>query len=391
MSYDPDLRRDTPLALKLKARIRREGPITVAQYMQACLQDEEFGYYRTQRAIGADGDFITAPEISQVFGELIGLWCAAVWQSMGRPTAFNLVEIGPGRGTLLQDVLRATRLVPAFQLAATVTLIEPNRALEAQQRAILGDLAVRISWVPSIAEFHAREVAQLGVAGQWDVPTLVLGNEVLDTAIIEQLVRCDGRWLLRRIALDAQGTLAFLDGGLGPDFASKGLFKNRVLDQRFPNISEGEFVEIAHFGEFGRMVGGRKSYAGLFIDYGHTVSEAGETLQAVRHHRHEHALTAPGEADLSTAVDFSQFVAEITSRERENELVVDGPVPQAEFLGSLGILQRASKLMAANPGKAGEIEAGVARLMAPNGMGTRFKAIGLRSRGLPPLPGFPTL
>jgi SAM-dependent MidA family methyltransferase len=126
MTYDPNARRDTPLARKFKQRIRREGPISVAEYMQVCLQDPEHGYYVRQQAIGRSGDFITAPEISQVFGELIGLWSAVVWQQMGSPARMNVFELGPGRGTLMRDALRAAGKVPEFFEALSVHLVESN-------------------------------------------------------------------------------------------------------------------------------------------------------------------------------------------------------------------------------------------------------------------------
>ena len=146
MSDDRHERRETPLALQLMDRIRRSGTITVRDYMDACLNDPGHGYYRTQRAIGRDGDFTTAPEISQVFGELIGLWAAVVWRQMGSPAPFNLVELGPGRGTLMSDLLRATRGVAGFLDAARIALVEPNPVLVAAQQRHLIAAGVNLSW-----------------------------------------------------------------------------------------------------------------------------------------------------------------------------------------------------------------------------------------------------
>jgi NADH dehydrogenase [ubiquinone] 1 alpha subcomplex assembly factor 7 len=366
MSYDPDARRDTPLALKLKERIRREGPITVAEYMRACLHDPQYGYYTRMPAIGAAGDFVTAPEISQVFGELIGLWCAVVWQQMGSPEVVHLVELGPGRGTMMRDALRAARVMPGFLKAVRVHLVESNAALrEVQARMLEGRSPV----------WHGR----LGSIGK--APTIIVANEFLDTCAVDHFeVAADGI-RERGVGLDESGRLVFRATGKVIDAPEPAVV--RALSKLQP----GDIVERPDFGflELLNIEDEDPPAAALFIDYGHTVSQLGETLQAVRDHQAEHPLTSPGEADLSVQVDFDLFGAAAQS----GGFAIDGPVTQAEFLGSLGIVERASRLMAANPARAGEIEAGVARLIAPNAMGSRFKAIGLRSAGLPPLPGFP--
>ncbi len=369
MSYDPDLRRDTPLALKLKACIRSEGPITVGQYMEACLHDEDLGYYRTQRAIGADGDFITAPEISQIFGELIGLWCVVAWQQMGSPAAFNLVEIGPGRGTLMRDALRAASLSPDFMAAVSVQLIEPNAVLRQIQAETLVSAPVPITYL-AMGDYPKN-------------PTIFIANEVLDCIPIDQIVFAAGpdgavAPFERTVELGAAGALHF---GIGRKIEPPA--QRVVQSPQVGDIWEGGRSRLMFEGMARAYA--NTPLAALFIDYGYDSSCIGDTLQAVRNHGYEHPLTAPGEADLTAHVNFAQVREAVTRA----GLAIDGPITQSEFLGSLGIVQRASKLMAANPTKAGEIEAGVARLMAPNGMGTRFKAIGLRSRGLPPLPGFP--
>ncbi len=369
--YDPEVRRDTPLALKLKARIWRDGPITVEQYMMACLYDAEHGYYVHRPAIGADGDFITAPEISQTFGELIGLWVAVVWQQMREPTAFNLVEFGPGRGTMLRDALRSLRAVPRAQKATRVLLVESNAALRAAQARTLDGLLTPVAWIDRLAQVATA-----------DLPTIMLGNEFLDTAPVEQFVRTRSGWVDRRVGRDAAGRLTFTAGPVAP------VNVTAKLDQRFPAAAIGAIGELQAFDhELMAALTLPSPRVALFIDYGHARSGVGDTLQAVRKHGYEHPLTSPGEADLTAQVDFQQITDAIAAA----RLAVDGPTTQAEFLGSLGIMERASRLMAANPGKAAQIEAGVARLMSPTGMGSRFKAIGLRSPTLPPLPGFPVV
>jgi NADH dehydrogenase [ubiquinone] 1 alpha subcomplex assembly factor 7 len=345
MTYDPEARRDTPLARKLKERIRRDGAITVAQYMQACLQDPEHGYYVKQPAIGGAGDFITAPEISQVFGELIGLWSAVVWQQMGSPSRVNLVELGPGRGTLMRDALRAGSKMPLFLDALEVHLVESNAFLERRQREALAGIT------RPVTSHAAMDSIPPGAA-------IVIANEFLDTFPVAQRVEGGER----RVALDANDRLVF-------------------------EPAEGEFRERQDFARFVDHLASRAMsapMAALFIDYGHLQSSAGETLQAMRSHAPEHPLCSPGEADLTVHVDFAAIGAALV----RCGLAVDGPTTQAEFLGRLGIVERASRLMSANPRKAGEIELGVARLIAPQGMGSRFKAIGVRSSRLSDLPGF---
>jgi len=359
--------RATPLGLKLIQRIGREGPISVAEYVEACLQDPAHGYYRRQAAIGASADFITAPEISQVFGELIGLWCAVVWQQMGAPSTVRLIEIGPGRGTLMHDALRAARLVPAFRAAVNVELIESNATLEAVQRKSLGEEDVPVTW--------RRELA----AGAG--PAIVIANEFLDALAVEQWIYRGGAWLTRCVGTDSEGRLTFVEG---PPVA------DAVLPEGLPAPREGDIFETRRTA-FDRLAAALAQIgaplAGLFIDYGHDAPGLGDSLQAVAGHKYVSPLAAPGEADLTAQVDFSSFAHAL----HRHGLVNDGPLPQGEFLGRLGVTERASRLMAANPAKAGEIEAGVVRLLAPTGMGGRFQIVGIRSIDLPLLPPFPAV
>ena len=357
----------TPLGTALAARIARNGPISVSAFMEACLYDPAHGYYRTRDAIGREGDFITAPEISQAFGELIGLWCAVVWQQMGAPSACRLVELGPGRGTLMRDAMRAARAVPEFRRALDVHLVETNAALEDQQRATLGDTDVTKTW-------HGDTRAMTRGA-----PTIVIANEFLDTLPVEQWVRRDGAWRLRCVGVNGEGRLGFVDGAPDstrrpPSQIESAAREGDILESRDARLQTWS-AELASLGA---------PLAALFIDYGHVAPALGDTLQALRAHRYDDPLAAPGETDLTAQVDFSA----VTAAMEGSGLVCDGPVTQAEFLGSLGIAERASRLMAANPAQAALIESDVARLMVPGGMGTRFHAIGVRSPGLASLPGF---
>jgi SAM-dependent MidA family methyltransferase len=353
--------RGTPLAAKLAERIRQHGPIGVADYMQACLHDPEHGYYRRSLAIGRGGDFITAPEISQVFGELIGLWCAVVWQSMGAPRSVRLIELGPGRGTLMRDALRAARADPAFRAALDVRLVESNAALEAAQRANLAGEDVPIAWS-----------SELKIDGE-PAPAIVIANEFLDALPVAQWVFSAGRWQHRLVGLGDDGGFCFMTGEVDAAITQPAQ-DGDVLESRATALAEWS----------GKLAACGAPLAALFIDYGHPAPALGDTLQGVAAHRYDDPLRAPGEVDLSAQVDFGA----VADAMRPRGVACDGPVSQAQFLSALGIVERASRLMAANPQKAAAIEAGVARLLAPGGMGLRFCALGVRSEGVAPLPGF---
>jgi SAM-dependent MidA family methyltransferase len=355
----------TPLARVLVERIARNGPISIRDYMDACLHDSEHGYYRTRTAIGAGEDFITAPEISQVFGELIGLWAAVVWQQMGSPAPVRLVEIGPGRGTLLRDALRAARAVPAFREAVEVVLVEPNTALQTVQHTTLAGIDRPVRWCADLsaaADDHAT------------TPTIVIANEVLDVIPVTQFQRTATGWVERGIGVNDAGRLVF--GIVGPAVPP-----DVAVDARPSDIIE--LRDVSAFTAPLRRLADGGPLAALFIDYGYEGPAVGDTLQAVRAQSYEDPLAAPGAVDLTAHVDFAAFASDV----RALGLAVDGPRPQAAFLGGLGILERTSRLMAANPAAAASLEAATARLIAPTGMGAHFKAIGLRSANLPPLPG----
>ncbi|MEQ8825577.1 MAG: SAM-dependent methyltransferase [Filomicrobium sp.] len=378
-TYDPELRRATPLLARLKDKLRKDRIISVSEYMDYCLQDLDYGYYRSKTAIGAAGDFITAPEISQLFGELIGLWAVVVWKQMGEPDKFNLVELGAGRGTLLQDALRASRMVPDFQKAADVRVIEVNPLLKHQQEEALSAFEDQLGGL----HWH-DEAAEVSAASLGDIPTIVLANEFLDTFPPEQYVRKGEGWLRRGVTLDDAENLTFT--AYGDSYASTEPLENRMLDKLYPTATDGDIVERTPFAYIPCDLLDHSMCAALFADYGHVEPTIGNTLQAVREHAHEHPLTSPGEADLTIQVDFSQFAGDV--RLRNPELTTDGPITQAEFLGRLGIVERASMLMSKNPDHAARVEADVARLITPQGMGARFKAIGVRSKTLPTLPAF---
>ncbi len=354
------LDREAPLAGRLKQRIARDGPITIEAYMQACLADAEAGYYTTRQPIGKNGDFVTAPEVSQIFGELVGLWVAAVWQSMGAPNPVVIAELGPGRGTLMADALRAWRSVPELLDAASVALVETSPALRAMQQARLAD-AAKITWHERLEELPHG-------------PLIVIANEFVDALPVRQLVRRDGAWRERCVGLGADGSFVFAEGETvecGRDAPEGAIFETR------PGVDSLLSALAARAAQ--------APLAALFIDYGHDTSGFGDTLQAVRRHDYANPLAAPGEADLTAHVDF----AALKHQAEAAGLNTYGPVPQGAFLLALGLEARRDRLLTrATEAQAEAILTGAARLVDPRQMGLLFKVLAVTSAGLAPPPPF---
>ncbi|MCJ7788417.1 MAG: class I SAM-dependent methyltransferase [Methyloceanibacter sp.] len=358
-----------PLAARLKARIAREGMISVAAYMDACVADPDAGYYATRHPIGAQGDFITAPEISQIFGELLGLWAVAVWQSMGAPKPVTVAELGPGRGTLMADARRAWRSVPQFLEAVTVALIETSPSLrDVQQEALRGSPA-QVQWFDRVEDMPQG-------------PLIVIANEFLDALPVRQLVRRGVHWHERCVAVDRHDAFIFTEG-------------NALQAEELPEAAlaldapDGAILEIRPGAErLMSALAARASEAplvALFIDYGHDETGFGDTLQAVRNHAYADPLAASGEADLTAHVDF----AALKRSAKAHGLDVYGPMPQGAFLLKLGLEARRDRLLAgATPAQRDSILSGAARLTDPRQMGALFKALVLTSDGLAPPPPF---
>jgi NADH dehydrogenase [ubiquinone] 1 alpha subcomplex assembly factor 7 len=385
---------EAALLAKLRERIRRDGPMPLDEYMRLCQADPEHGYWQRAGSIGAGGDFITAPEISQVFGELIGLWCAVVWQGMGRPAPLRLIELGPGRGTLMRDALRAAQKVLGLLDSLTVHLVEASAAMRALQwqafppplwgRGREGGIAEQLQsgLPPPLSPPHKGEgkrppvIWHSSIDDVPDGPAIIVANEFLDALPIRQILFLDGVWRERVVDVDAQGDLRFAVGPKvdcpdeGPTMPPE---PGAILELR-----AGEDELLA------QLARRQAPFTALFIDYGPVGSAYGDTLQAVHRHAWVHPLSLPGIADLTAHVRF----ASLARKARAVGLVADGPIAQAEFLGRLGIAERAARLMAANSERAGEIETGVQRLMSPTGMGELFKAMAVRSRTLPSPPPF---
>ncbi len=354
------------VAARLRARIRASGPVTVETFME----ESATAYYATAEPLGARGDFITAPEVSQVFGELVGLWAAVVWQNMGAPAVVHMVELGPGRGTLMNDLLRATLVVPAFAKALKIHLVETSPRLTALQRQRLCSSGFPLAW-------HARfEDVPYG-------PLLVVGNEFLDSLPIRQFERTADGWRERLVGLAADGkTFCFVPGLIN----ARPPLPASVRDEALVGaIAEGgTAVQNCITAVATRLV----SYGGaaLFIDYGTAVSAVGDSLQAVRHHAYHPLLGAPGETDMTAHVDFAAAIATAS----QSGTRIYGPVSQGKWLCRLGILTRAECLLAqARSGpQAQAVVAGVQRLIDDTAMGSLFKVLGLTHPNLLSLPGF---
>ena len=347
----------TPLEALIRRRIAADGPMPVAEYMALCLGHPEHGYYLTRDPLGRAGDFVTAPEVSQMFGELIGLWLAQVWLDLGAPPRAVLAELGPGRGTLMADALRAAARVPGFAGAAQLWLVETSPALRARQSARLP------------AARHADRLEQVPD----DAPLLLVANEFFDALPIRQWVRTGGRWRERMVGLEGD-RLAF---GLGPVLPGGEPAPEGALREACP---AGEAVAA----EIGRRLAARGG-AALILDYGAQAQEGRDTLQAVRAHRYADPLEAPGEADLTAHVDFGAL-----ARAAEAAGAVPAPLAtQGAFLEALAITARAQALARAAPGRAAEIAAAHRRLTHPEAMGTLFKVLALTGPRQPPPPGFP--
>lgn len=351
---------------RLAAQIRASGPMDVARYMNACLHDPDFGYYATRPALGEGGDFITAPLISQMFGELIGLWAVETWTRMGRPAPFRLVEMGPGDGTLMSDLLRATRLSPQFTDAADVWLVEVSQPLRDRQRQSLGD---HLSWASSLDE----------VPGQ--APVILIANELLDCLPARQFVRTERGWAERVVGLDAGGELVF---GLTPPLPAAALLQ-RLGEAAPGSILEQSPAQAALGAELGRRIAAFGG-AALLIDYGRAVPGFGDTLQALRRHRKESPLAGPGEADLTVHADFPAVLAAAGAEGAETPQILT----QGDFLVRLGIGSRAEALASSRPDLSDTIERQLERLVSPDEMGELFKVACIHSAGFVP-PAFEAL
>ena len=351
------------LARLIARRIATTGPLPVADYMAMALSHPEHGYYMTRDPLGRD--FVTAPEISQIFGELIGIWCVAVWRQMGAPERVVLTELGPGRGTLMADALRAASRDASFMNAAEIALVETSPVFRAAQRKILAARNVR--WCDSLDTMP-------------DGPVLAVANEFFDALPAHQLVWTEKGWRERLVGGDESGLRFTLSAAETPTAAL--LAPSVRADAPLGAVAELQPAALGIAAALAERIAAEGG-AALIVDYGHAESAAGDTLQAVRDNRPCDPLDAPGETDLTVHVDFAAL-----ARAAAQKAAVWGPCTQADFLQRMGIGLRAERLTArATTRQAERIASGVERLIAPEQMGSLFKVLSFTRRDMPPPPG----
>ncbi len=363
-----------PLEAEIRSRIESEGPLSIADYMMLCLTHPEHGYYTSNHPIGGrgsstsrGGDFITAPEVSQMFGEMIGVWCMEVWQALGEPNPFTLVELGPGRGTLMRDLLRVATALPGFLPAAEIHLVEISPTLSEQQSLLLSQ--TQITWISDMSALP-------------DQPAIIIGNEFLDTLPFRQWVKAGNLWHERAVGeTEDQLTFTTRAATLQPDLLPAG-----HLQKPEGTIFETAPAREAVTARIAELLS-RQNGAALFIDYGHVESGFGDTFQALKDHSFADPLEAAGTADLTSHVDF----APLARTAREVGCIVPPTTTQGEFLLTLGLLERAGNL-GSGRGESiqNQLRQAVERLAAPEQMGDLFKVM---SFGAPVslggrLPGF---
>jgi SAM-dependent MidA family methyltransferase len=352
---------DSPLLAHIKRRINVSGPITIADFMTEALAHPEHGYYRKQDPFGRAGDFITAPEVSQMFGELIGLWAAVTWQQMGSPPKIDLIELGPGRGTLMSDALRAVRNVPGIGDALTVRFVETSPVLRTHQQTAIMAYGIPATWHETFDDIPTRA----------NVPAIVIGNEFFDALPIRQFERGEKGWAERLVGIDAKtGELGFVRGAETP-----------ITDALIPAILRGAakkgdiFESCAPAIAIADQIARRLNETGggaLFIDYGHPGSAFGDTFQALKGHEYHPVLSNPGDADLTAHVDF----AAIGRAMNEAGACTGAVLTQGTFLRMLGIEQRAELLKtSADDAQQTAIDQALSRLIDADQMGTLFKVL----------------
>jgi NADH dehydrogenase [ubiquinone] 1 alpha subcomplex assembly factor 7 len=361
-----------PLAQYLIGRIKAEGPLSVADYMAEALGNQRFGYYMTREPFGQHGDFVTAPEVSQMFGELIGLWVADYWLKSGTPERLALIELGPGRGTLMADALRAIKAVPGLSKALRLHLVEMSPRLRDLQKQTLPPLTPDIKWHGQLAQ--AIEAAK-------GAPLIIIANEFFDALPIHQLVSTASGWHERLVGLDEAG------GNFTPLLAATPSLLSVMLAPHVALTPIGSLAEICPAGlqvikEIASALEAQGG-AALIIDYGTVTSAAGDSLQALTRHQYSDPFKNPGQADITAHVDFAALGRAASSARTH------GPVTQARFLENMGINARAQSLKAgATEAQAHDIDEALKRLTDENEMGSLFKVLGLTAPSGPLPAGF---
>ena len=358
----------SPLLNEIRKLIKSSGPMPVWRYMELCLMHPQHGYYVSRDPLGREGDFTTAPEVSQMFGELLGLWAASVWRAIGQPPLLRLIELGPGRGTMMADALRALRVLPPLYQSLTIHMVEVNPVLREKQRSTLSSVR-NITWHDSIDDVL-------------EGPAVIFANEYFDVLPIHQMVKRETGWHERTIELDKNDSLVFAHmSEPTPRFEVllPPLVRAAPVGAVFEWRPDKEIMKVA------RRVREHDG-AAVIIDYGHLRSDAGDTFQAIARHSFTDPLKNPGQADVTAHVDFQALgraAEDLGAR-------VHGPVTQGEFLKRLGIEARAATLMAkATPEVSADIDGALKRLTdsGRGGMGSMFKVIGISKPDLVSLAG----
>ncbi len=365
----------SPLGETIRSMIETEGPLPFDQFMQLALGHPQHGYYMSRDPFGARGDFVTSPEISQMFGELLGLWAAETWARIGCPSSLRLVELGPGRGTLMADALRACQVAPEFMKSlAEVCLVETSAVLRKIQEDKLADYDGPLGWYDSLDQVPPG-------------PTIFIANEFFDALPVRQFIRVEEGWCEKLVGVNEDGTFFF---GLSPE-------PDPLIHAPAP---VGYVLEIGAAGhQFAASLAARiadHGGAAIIVDYGHTQTTYGETVQAMRNHRAVDPLSDPGECDITAHVDFASLARAANATGAR----VFGPITQADFLNRLGIVQRAEALKRnASPLQGIKISRELTRLTSTAeergasgatvpGMGALFKALAIIEPNAEAPPGF---
>jgi NADH dehydrogenase [ubiquinone] 1 alpha subcomplex assembly factor 7 len=345
----------------IKDNILDNGPISISSFMTFALSHPKYGYYQKNNPFGIDGDFITSPEISQVFGELIGIWCVSVWVAMGKPKDFCLVEMGAGKGTLMVDLLRGTKHVKGFHESFSIHMVENSSRLTLIQKEALEDKHDNIQWHEDFLSIPKK-------------PIIFIANELFDALPIEQYVKRGQNWLERKINLDISNNLVFCE---------EPALMSPILNYNYQGAEDGDFVEISpasiylldliakHIEQYGGIA--------LIIDYGYVDNNYDPTLQAVKNHKYHNVLEQVGNADITAHVDFDALQKSII---RQNLNVYD-IISQRRFLNNMGIALRQEKLISNKSKKdAQKIIKAIERLVDPEGMGMLFKVLTFSSKNI---------
>lgn len=358
-----------PLKQKLANKIQKSGAISLAEYMAICLYDDEYGYYRKKDPLGKEGDFTTAPEISQVFGELIGVWLITSWQASGSPKNPIIVEPGPGRGTLMADILRVAEKIPEFYKNISVHLVEVNEALIKEQKKALSKYEAEIHWHKSIDTLPEK-------------PVFLVANEFFDALPIHQFIMTKDGWRERLIAVDANNNFVFITSKIETPHIA-------LIPKKLSDVEEGGIYEVCPEGiKIIKNIAERiKNYGGaaLAIDYGYYNNNFKDSFQAVKNHKYHDPFKNPGDVDLTAHVNFTRL-----GKEAEKMGVrAQGNITQGEFLINMGIELRAAMLMKnASEIEQKNIKSGVERLLFPSQMGSLFKCLALTNKNAPGAYGF---